>query len=151
MFITDTTVPLSQNVMVEIFVNGEYTEYRFLMRTFTLEVDNNDDYDGAICGIDDITTVINRLILRKKFYGIWHLSCDQHVPVQHSPMNRKIFFSTTNSLAPNTAIISIHFCRINRQKLTSKIVFIILRRLERQARWQYNYPRIWRKWGIAPP
>lgn len=62
--------------MVGIFVNGKYTECRFLMRTFTLEVDNNDDYDGAICGIGAITTVINRLILRKKFYGIWHLSRD---------------------------------------------------------------------------
>jgi len=42
-------------------------ESRLLMRTFTLEVDNNDDYDGAICGID---VVINHLMLRKQFHGI---------------------------------------------------------------------------------
>jgi len=66
--ITDTTVPLSQNsAMVGIFVNGKYTECRLLMRTFTLEVDNNDDYDDAICGID---VVINHLMLRKQFHGI---------------------------------------------------------------------------------
>lgn len=55
--------------MVGIFVNGKYTACRLLMRTFTLKVDNNDDYDGAICGID-VIAVINHLILRKQFYGI---------------------------------------------------------------------------------
>lgn len=45
------------------------------MRTFTLEVDNNDDYDGAICGID-VNHTINHLISHVRFYGIWHLFCD---------------------------------------------------------------------------
>lgn len=94
-FITDPTVLLSRDVTLGIFVNGKYTECRFLMRTFTLEVDNNDDYDGAICGIDVITTVINHLILRKKFYGIWHLSRDHAFPFDTVRRTERFFFPTT--------------------------------------------------------